>query len=976
MKKIMLLALLLCISIVGSAQIKGRVVDGDNNQPFIGVTVQVLQSQAVSTTDTNGEFAIAAKKGDVLRFSFVGYVTQEVTIEESNFIEITMNPDVISLEDLVVVGYGVQKKSDVTGSVSSVSSKDLEEKPNTNIIQSLQGAIAGLNISLTGSDAEGSSVSTLVRGGNSISASNAPLLVVDGIPFSGSWSEINSNDVESIEVLKDASSCAVYGARGANGVILIQTKRGKKEGVTVSYDGFATLSNAINIPQMMDGATFYERKLAAGGDFSLTEMEMYEQGLSTDWVDLALRDGYKQQHNLSVRGKSNKTSYYLSGNYTDNQGISIGDDFQRISGRINIQQELLPWIKLTSNTQYGFYDRSGKNADFDDAFLMNPLSMPYYEDGTLRLQTWEDNTYAKNPLSPLNEINSDISRRFTTNNSIDIEVPFIEGLNYKLNTGYSYHTRLAQNYWGRDTYEGEQVDGILSIDNDMKESFILENILSYTRDFDKHTIFLTAMHSTESETAIYSDIDAEGFPNDVMTFYQPSKAATSTSDADYIETKHQSFMLRANYSYDSRYLFTATVRRDGYSAFGESKKYGNFPSVALGWNIINEDFIGEDFKKTVNNLKFRASWGRNGNEAISAYSALPNLRSKDYLTDDYAPEFGFYPSQLASPLLGWETTESFNFGLDFALLKDRITGTIDYYNTRTYDLLLYRTIPSINGTSSILENIGETKGNGVEFQISSVNIDKGDFTWSTDFNIVHSNTKLTDVGLYDENGNPIDDIASEWFIGHSVNVNYDYVFDGIYQEGEVPENAPFNSQPGYIRYKDLNGDGEITPEDDQTIIGSRDPLFTAGMKNTFRYKNLFLSIFLNSSVGVTVPNYLQSVHSLSYRQNQLDKEFWSEENPINTYPANVADGSVNPARMLFYERADFLRIQDVNLTYRFPERICEKIKLSRLEMYLNVKNLYTFTNWSGLDPEFIGSGYRQRAVPQTREFVFGVRFDF
>lgn len=977
MKRILLFAISLLCCILTNAQTKGIVMDGDRNEPFLGVDVMKKGSAIGTITGGDGSFSINAGAGDTLVFSFIGYKTVEHVVAGLTGIVITMHVDQNLLDEVVVVGYGVQKKSDVTGAISSINSKKLEEHPQVNVIQSLQGTVAGLNISMTGSNAEGSSSSTVIRGGNSITASNKPLIILDGIPFNGAWSEINPNDVESIEVLKDASSAAIYGARGANGVILIQTKRGKQEKVVLSYDGFVSISNAINIPKMMDGETFYNRKAEAGGDFTFTENKMHEAGKSTNWLDLALRQGFNHQHNVSLRGSGKTSRYYISGSFADNKGISVNDNFRRITFRINFEQEIAPWFKVGTNTQYGYYDRSGNEANFDKAFLMNPLGEPYEENGDLRLQTWEDNNYAKNPLSPLNEKNNDVTDRITTNNYVDIT--FMKGLTYKLNTGYTYDSRLYQNYQGRDTYDGSKANGILEVSNTYNRDWIIENILSFNRTFGKHSLFLTALYSAQGEKMEMNKIDAQGFPNDVMGYYQPDKASSLKATTSQITKNHVSQMFRANYAYDSRYLFTATVRRDGYSAFGADKKYGVFPSVALGWNIINESFMeNTGFNSLFNNLKIRASWGRNGNEAISAYATLPSLLSMDYLTDDHIPAFGFYPSKLSSPALGWETTSSFNVGVDFALLKDRIRGSIEYYNTQTKDLLLNRTIPSVNGTSLILENVGKTKGQGIEFQISSVNISRKNFTWSTDFNIVHNSTRLVDVGLYDQNGKPIDDIASGWYIGYPVSVNYDYIFDGIYQVADmIPgKTLPFNSQPGFIRYKDLDGNGEIKPQEDQEIIGSRQPKFTFGLNNVFNIGNFTVALFLNGSYGITMPNYLKSVHTLSYRENQLDKEFWSEDNPINTYPKNVADGSVNPARMYFYEKADFLRIKDLSVAYRFPSGILDKIRLSRLEVYVNARNLYTFTNWSGLDPEFISSGSRQRAIPQTREFVFGLRFDF
>ncbi|MCQ2147043.1 MAG: TonB-dependent receptor [Bacteroidales bacterium] len=973
MKKALLTLLMSIMTVAAFAQVKGTVIDGDNGEPFIGASVIIKGTTTGTNTQLDGSFVLPAKVGDVIVASFIGYKEQEITLATLQDLTITLMPDMDVLDEVVVVGYGTQKKSDVTGAVATFDSKQLEERPNSNIIQSLQGSVAGLNISMTGSNAEGSSSSTLIRGNNSISASNSPLIILDGIPYSGNWSEINSNDVESIEVLKDASSTAIYGARGANGVIMIQTKKGNGEKVSVSYHGYGSFSKAINIPKMMDGEEYYNNKLAGGWTIGLTEQAMHDAGRSTDWLALALQTGYSMQHNLSVRGSSKGTKYYISGNYTDNQGIAKNDMFKRYNLTFNFEQELAKWVKFGTNTTFGYYDRSGKNVSFSAAYLMNPLSEPYKADGTLRLQTWEDNNYANNPLSPLNEKNHDITRLFTSNNYLDVTLP-LKGLTYKLNTGYTYRSRLQQNYAGRDTVEGEKNGGVLSVENIYTESWLIENILSYARDFGKHTIFLTGLYSAQYHDNVRNSIDAHGFPNDVMTYWQPDKASSSSTSASKTMSTHVSQMLRANYSYDSRYLFTATARRDGFSAFGNDTKYGIFPSIAFGWNASNEAFF-KGAKDVMNNLKVRLSWGKNGNEAINAYSTLPVLLGKDYLTDNYTAIYGFYPNKLASPDLGWETTTSYNFGIDYGFLKNRIHGTFDVYTTNTYDLLLERTIPSINGTNSLLQNIGKTKGNGIEFQISSVNISKKDFSWSTDFNIVHSHNEIVDVGLYDENGKPMDDVASEWFIGQPVSVNYDYIFDGIQKVGEEVSYTSPLSQPGYVKYVDKKADGIIN-EEDREVIGSRTPKFTFGMNNTFTYKNLSLSVFINGQVGATYPNFLAGTHTLSYRQNQLSKTFWTEENQIDTFHKNIGDGSENTKRVAFYERNDFLRIQDINLGYKLPKKLIQGAGISRLEVYMNVKNLATFTTWSGLDPEFVTSGGAQRNIPQTFQMLFGVKLDF
>ncbi len=956
-------------------RISGVVID-DQGLPLIGVNIVLSSDPSSGTiTDADGSFNLNAEAGSVLVFSFIGMKEKEV-VASNSFMTIQMENLASSLDEIVVVGYGVQKRRDVTGAVVSIGEKVFENRPAPSIVQSLQGTVAGLNISVLGSNAEGSEFQTRIRGGNSISASNVPLIVLDGVPYSGRFAEINPNDIQSIEVLKDASSTAIYGSRGANGVLLIQTKKGKKgEKVSINYDANIASTRAINIPKMMDGPTFYARKKEAGGDFTLTENEMFAVGGSTDWLDLILRDGLNQSHNLSLRGSGTQNRYFISGNYAKNKGIALNDEFERITVRFNFEQDFGNFLTIGTNTQFGRFDRSGQEADFSDAFLMNPLGVPYTETGDIRLLVWEDPIYGRNPLSALNEINNDLKSTLFTNNFVNVKLP-IEGLSYRLNTGYTYETFVFQNYWGRNTFEGNRDNGRLEINNRNDTDWLVENILTYNKEVGRHNIFITGLYSAQSTQSERSSIDATDFPNDVLTFYQPNKGSFLSANATQVKTNNLSQMGRINYSYASKYLFTATLRRDGFSAFGEDQKFGLFPSIALGWNVANEGFfkssaIGEVF----NNLKLRASWGRNGNQAISAYSSLPVLRGYNYLSDEDKPLFGFFPSKLASPNLGWETTTSTNIGIDFGILDDRINGSVEVYESSTVDLLLERSIPAINGTSSIIENIGETSGNGVEVQISSVNVSKKKFSWSTDVNFVRFRNEIINVGLFDETGKPIDDIASTWFIGEPVSVNFDYIFDGIYQTGEVPPDAPFNSQPGYVRYKDVNGDGEITP-DDRAIVGSRLPAFTAGMGNTFRMGNFSLFVFVNSVYGITRPNSLFGSHSVSYRQRQLDREFWSAETPINTFHANDGNASSNPLRMSFYERTDFVRLQDVSLSYRFPKAMLEKLKIAKLELYSNARNLITFTTWSGLDPEFVTSGTRQRAIPQTRQLMIGIRAGF
>lgn len=993
-------ALLLFISANVFAQqitITGSVKD-DQGEPIIGANVIVKGTTTGTVTNVEGEFSLpSVKDNSTLEISFIGYLKQDIKINGKKSVHVVLLEDTKLLDEVVVVGYGVQRKSDMTGAVASVNTKTLESRPQANIIQSLQGSVPGLNISVTGTNAEGSSTKTRIRGENSITADNKPLIIMDGIPFDGPWSEINPNDVESIEVLKDASSAAIYGARGSNGVILITSKRGEKGKLTISYDTYVTVDTPINLPRLMNGAEFYKYKTEAlkdanttpptesnpepwMGSMTATEMRMHENGQDTDWMDLSIRNGLKQQHNISFRGGVNKTNYFVSLNYTDVKGTAVGNQFKRYNIRFNLDQEFTSWLKFSTSTQMGRYDRGGSSATFWRAFQMNPLAEAYDSDGNIRSAAWEDSSeaFSVNPLSSLNNKSSDIRAKVITNNVLEVKLPFIKGLSYKLNTGYTYQNSSYKQYQGMDTYYGARSNGILNTDDWNSSEWILENIVTYNREFGKHRVFFTGLYSAQSYEREGNTMEGKDFPNDVMYYYQMAKAGTMSGGSSYTKQNHISQMARLNYSYDSRYLLTLTARRDGYSAFGKNSKFGVFPSMAVGWNVSNESFFKESpLAKVVSNLKYRLSWGRNGNEAVGAYTTLPDLSTFNYLKDDHTPSYGFYPSKLASPSLGWETTQSVNTGIDFQLWNGRIQGTFDMYWSNTTDLLLSRSIPTINGTGNITENIGETKNRGVDMQITSNNITGKNFDWSTTFTLSHYKTEIVNVGLFDADGKAMDDIGSRWFIGQPISVNYDYRFIGIWQiadpnnpNGQQDPNYRY-SIPGYMKYQDKDGVNDITPADKQ-IIGSAVPKVTMGMMNSFRYKNVTLSVFLNAQLGQTAYNSMYEVSTNSYRQNRLMVNFWTPENPTNAYPKNSLDTSVNPMNAGFYQKTDFLRIQDLTLGYRVPQRWLKKIMLNRLEVYMNIKNLATLTNWTGLDPEFISD---QRSTPQVRSFTFGLKLD-
>lgn len=951
-------------------KITGKIVDA-KGEPVVGATVKEKGTSNGTITDIEGKFSIAVKTNSLLEISYIGYKTLTTKAVAGKSLTLTLTEDAEMLDEVVVVGYGIQKRRDVTGSVTSIRTEQLKDVPQTNISQALQGKIPGLKITNTSSSANGAGAQIQIRGQNSISANSGPLIILDGMPYSDPLSELNPNDIESIEVLKDASSAAIYGARAASGVLLITTKRGEVGKVQVGYDGYYGLDKMYMPFDLMNAQQFYDLKKERYGlqHFYPSQIENYEKGIDTDWLDLAMQLGQRHQHNISVSGGSEATRYYFAGSLGKVKGIAINDNFDRYTFRINLDSKINSWLRIGTNTQLGYYRAKGEKANIQETLKMNPLATPYNEDGSINFYPISEVTNVTNPLDYLNFQKEVVTRSVITNNYIEITPSFIKGLTYKLNAAYNFRNSITEGYRGRNTLAGIKVNGRGSNSNTYKEGWLVENIINYKRSFGLNNFDLTALYGAERTTNKNHSIDGTGFPSDLLTYYQ-QKLATAWSPSDsYSQVSSISQMFRLNYNYNSKYLFTFTLRRDGFSAFGSDSKFGLFPSFALGWNMDQEKFIKKI--QWLDQLKLRFSYGHNGNQAIGAYSSLAGMANRNYLDDEKNTLIGYYPSKLADPTLSWETTKSFNIGFDFSIFKGRLIGTFDTFFSRTSDLLLNKVIPQINGASSIRQNIGKTKNRGVEFSLSSVNIKNRDFSWITDLNISHSKNKIVDVGLYDSNGNPMDNLGNSWFIGKPINVWYGYVFDGIWQETDDIQNSHMpTAKPGDVKVKDVDGNGTLTPEDRQ-IVGYKDPKWFGGLTNTFKYKNLSLSFLITTVQGITrKTEFLNSY--FDGQSNTRYREWWTSDNPINTYPANRSDS--NPYGIQFYgdvNDASYWRLNDITLSYKLPQNLVQKVGMRNLELYFNAKNTVTITSFVGLDPE-LSADY---GVPATRAYIFGLRFN-
>ena len=971
--------------------VKGQVTD-KNGEGVIGATVKVKDAATGTVTDFDGSFSLNVQSAGTLVVSYIGYLTKEVAFTPGQTLNITIEEDATALDEVVVVGYGVQKKSDVTGSVTSINKDRLSKLPVTNVLQAVQGAAAGVTIS-QGSSIPGDAPSALVRGRNSINAGTGPYIVVDGVPISksgGSLNDINPGDIESMEILKDASATAIYGTNGANGVILITTKHGTDGKPSISYNGYLGIEDFAHKMDYCNGAQItqrYKDYVAQNpgetmyNDFvkNQNEAEAQAAGRETDWLyDMVSQTGIIQDHNVTVNGGAEKIKYFISGDYMSQKGVLKGFNYKRYSLRMNIDADVTDYLRIGTNSYIVSHNRDGGRVNFMMAEAMSPYGKVYEDDGSYCIYPMYTESLFFNPLR---DINQDHERRqWNINLNAYAELNFgniwkpLTGLTYKFNFGYSFVPKRENYYNGA---EQNDPNGYGYIFNAETQSRTVENILTYAKDIQKHHFDITLLYASSRKK--YHDNTATGakFINDELLWHNLGGGGTQTAKSytDLYTTVSQ--MGRLNYSYDSRYLFTFTVRRDGSSVFGSDNKYGTFPSVALGWNIANEKFMEK--ADWLNNLKLRLSYGKAGNEAIGVYETLAKM-SNAALTMDGQSATALYPSsRMGNSGLGWETTKTFNIGIDFGFLNNRINGNIDFYTSTTTDLLLQRNLPKISGFSNVYMNMGETANKGLEITVNSKNIVTKDFTWST--SLVWSWNKNEIKDLY---GDKQDDLGNRWFIGHPISVIYDYEMEGIWQKDEIERGDHLKHDPqaqaGDVKLRDIDGDGKITPEGDKTIQGQTTPKWIGGLTNTFTYKNLTLSIFIQTVQGLKRNNSLLAMASdeMGRRNSTTEVGYWSVDNPTNEFRS--LSKTSNRWGYGFPRNASFTRVKDITLSYVFPQQITNKLHIGGLTVYASGRNLLTFTDWIGWDPESDitqrGWGGYENNYPMTKSYVFGLNVTF
>ena len=970
---------------VGSSQqqkktVSGKVTDS-SGATLPGVSVIVKGTNTGVITDINGSYSLSnVPENGNLQFSFVGMKSQEIVVGNKATINVVLSEETFGLEEVVAIGYGTSRKKDLTGAVAKVDMSQKSTMISVSPMQALRGSVAGVNV--TDNGRIGTDGTIQIRGRASISASNNPLLILDGVPYTGALSDINSNDIESIDILKDASSAAIYGSRAANGVMIITTKRGKSAKPVISYNSYYGFSTFGHIPSYSNAEQYIQKvldgRVANGLAISNVpadiatylrpkEVDNYLKGVTTDPYQEIKQNAPMTNQELSFSGNSGKANYFISGAYTSQNGVLKNDKFSRYSFRSNVESNITDWIKTGINTSFSNRDYSGNEASLSMASYMSPYANWYRDDTKQNIYLLPmTETFELNPL--LNVFYSDnleVKQNLFVNIYSDIKLPY--GFSYRVNYSNTFNWSKLFNYnkiYNSDEGVKRLGDGSRNIGEGY--NWVLDNVIKWDKTILKnHTLNLTFLYSREHAQSTSSNLSSNNMWSDALGYNGLQMGQNPTIITNAGEDNTISSMLRLNYRYKDKYLLTLTARRDGYSTFGDGHKFGTFPSAAAGWNITEEEFMKKI--KWINNLKLRISYGNSGNQAIGRYASLSKMSTTYYVYGDGGTSVaGLYNSSIANPDLGWETTTSSNFGLDFSLLKNRVSGSIEYYDTNTHNLLLQRTIPSMNGASSVWQNIGATHNEGVEVTLNTVNITSKDFTWNTSINFSSNKNKITHL-VGDANGDGIEDdiIASGWFIGQPITANYDFSWDGIYQVGET---MPSWAKPGYPKIIDWNKNGVIDAGD-KHVINADQPDYRLSVSNTFSYKGFTFNFLVNSQHGgyKASPQFLLG-SDLYNRANSLNIPYWTPDNKINDWPS-INFG--NPWSQRIFASRSFVRLQDVTLSYDLPKSLLNKLRLEGLKLYISGKNLYTLTDWPLWDPE-IGDVNRYDYGPMYRTFVFGI----
>ena len=1001
-------------SVQQTKQATGQV--SDSQGPLIGATVMEKGTSNGTVTDFNGNFSLNVKPGATLVISYVGYESQEIKAGDNLRVELKEDGHVVN--EVVVIGYGTQRREAVTGSVANVNGEKLNQIAATNAAQALQGRVAGVLMTQTGSK-PGDEMQIRIRGQRSLSASNDPLIVLDGIPFMGVLSDINPADIKSMDILKDASATAIYGSRGANGVIIITTVKGSQGApAKVSYNGYVSFKKVFKKYPMMDGPTFSKFRQYAG---------LYQNSLdendntNTDWQDLYYQTGVSHNHDVSVAGGTNGGSYSFGAGYYHDESVVPTEGYDRVSVRGNFDQMVGKYFRFGLSTNNSYRKTQGVN-DMYGVLSKSPLASPYDENGNLKryisLPADDQSVVTKETVERDKDVWLNENKGIGSYNTLfgEVKCPWVEGLSYRINIGLNFRSSKGGNFTGTgvNNKDANAVNGG-GISENQTRNWAVENLLTYDHLFaEKHNVNVVAMYSAEQTTYESTGASAQDIPADYFQYYALDKAVgqANLTGYNYWQSGLMSWMGRVMYSYDNKYMISAALRSDASSRLAKGHQWHTYPAVSAGWNISREQFM--ENLTWIDNLKLRVGYGETSNQSINPYSTLGGLAVRNY---NFGSTYkaGYYVNALPNPELGWEYSKTWNFGLDFSLFSGRLYGSFEYYTQKTNDILLDVSLPSTSGVSSYTGNIGNTENKGWELTLNGIIIDnKNGWNWEAGINLYQNRNKLTKLtGALDENGNPVPDKGNRWFIGYPIDVIYDYKYIGLWQAGEEAQMNILEpgGNIGMIKVahdKALDANGNPTRqigEDDREVM-SMEPDLIGGFNTTVGYKGFDLTVIGAFQVGGKLISAIHSANGylnmLTGRRGQLDVDYWTEQNTGAKYPkpGGIQSGD-NPkyGSTLGYFDAGYLKVRAITLGYNFDNlKAVKDFGISRLRLYATIQNPFVlfspFNNESGLDPETNSYANQNTAVgidgytgkhrmpivgyntPSTRNFIFGLNVTF
>ena len=965
-------------------KVSGTVMD-ENNDPIIGANILVKGTNYGVVTDLEGDFELSVPVGATIKVSFIGMTPQEHHIENTSHLSITLTSDISQLGEVVVIGYGSVEKKDLTGAIETLSGEDLTKVNNTNFTETLNGKVTGVLVTKS-SNRPGADMAIQIRGLNSIHSSNEPLYVINGVPSYSGMKHLNAEDIESIDILKDASSSAIYGSRGANGVVIITTKGAtRKEGFSVEYSGSIGLKTPTRIPDMIgnkgNGYEYTDYRVALWrkkyGEASLSrpdfltedEKRRIRNGEFYDWLREISGNSLVTNHHINTSGGSEKTSYSFGIGYSEDNGMVGSEKFRRATANIGLEHRFNDKLTVGTSTYLSNNKTDhGAREMLLNAYFLPPIVSPYDESGEYAFIVQPTSSKINPFIQSQNNIRE--TEAFYANFSGFIEVKPVEGLSVKSLFSNQFDSDVYGEWIGTFTQQKSGVNPNEAFRQDGRNNnWVWDNIITYKKAFNEaNRLDLIGLFSMQKDTHQGSTMRGEGLP--FTSGWHAIQTADEIRDVTsyYWESSMTSYMLRANYSLKDRYLLTFTGRYDGTSRLRGDNQWGFLPSVALGWRLKNEAFLKD--LGLVDELKLRLSYGKTGNNNLAHDITWSKLDLSRYtFAEDGTNGFGL-GSVKGNPGLQWEMTSEYNLGLDFGLLNNRIFGTIDLYSRLTEDLIFSRSVGAVNGFSSVYQNIGSTTNKGIEIALNTVNISNRDFSWKTRYTFSLNRNKIKD--LY---GDRQDDLGNRWFIGKPIHVIYDFKQLGIWQEEEAEEAAKYGQSVGHIKVEDLNGDYNLDEHDFQ-IIGSPMPDWTAGMTNTFIYQNFDLYFDIYARYGGTYNDPFTYMFTAwdNEHWNKLDESYWTNENRSNSFQEVGAQSYYT--QVLGNISGTFVKVQNITLGYAIGEPLGEKLGLQKARVYASVQNPFIFTDYVGADPEIIGENVNTQLSLLPMTFTFGLNVNF